>query len=81
MSVANNDQLPLVERIEGALLVLAYFIELDGDVHAPMYEKFEGELKELKARQNVKARAHQLLSTYTGWNASFLNSCYKGSDR
>jgi hypothetical protein len=24
------------ERIERALLVLAYFIELDGDVHVPM---------------------------------------------
>jgi hypothetical protein len=64
MSVANDDQLPLIERMERALLVLAYFIELDGDVHVPMYEKFEAELKELKARQDVKARAHHMLATY-----------------
>lgn len=44
--------------------MLAYLIELDGDVHVPMYEKFEAELRDLKARQDVKARAHQLLSTY-----------------
>ena len=44
--------------------MLAHFIELDGDVHVPMYEKFEAELKELKARQDVKARAHHLLATY-----------------
>ena len=43
------EQLPLtVERLERALVLLAYFIELDGDVHLPMYEKFESELAELK---------------------------------
>jgi hypothetical protein len=64
MSVANDHQLSMVERMERALLMLAYFIELDGDVHVPMYEKFETELKELKARQDVKSRAHHLLATY-----------------
>jgi hypothetical protein len=29
-----------------------------------MYEKFEAELKELKSRQDVKARAHHLLASY-----------------
>jgi len=43
--------------MERALLMLAYLIELDGDVHVPMYEKFETELKELKARQDAKAQA------------------------
>ena len=39
------EQLPLtVERLERALVLLAYFIELDGDVHLSMYEKFEAEL-------------------------------------
>lgn len=64
MSAAYDDKPTLIERVERALLMLAYFIELDGDVHLPMYEKFEAELKELKARQDVKARAHQLLVTY-----------------
>jgi hypothetical protein len=50
--------------MERALLMLAYLIELDGDVHLPMYEKFEAELRELKARQDVRARAHHLLTTY-----------------
>jgi hypothetical protein len=50
--------------MERALLMLAYLIELDGDVHVPMYEKFETELKELKARQDAKTRAHHLLVSY-----------------
>jgi hypothetical protein len=64
MSVAEDGQLSMVERMERALLMLAYLIELDGDVHVPMFEKFEGELRELKARQDVKVRAHRLLVTY-----------------
>ena len=64
MSVANDDQLSMIERMERALVVLAYFIELDGDVHLPMYEKFEAELRALKARQDMKARAHRLLLSY-----------------
>jgi hypothetical protein len=64
MSAPCDDKPTLVERIERALLVLAYFVELDGDVHLPMYEKFESELKELKARQDVRARARHLLATY-----------------
>ncbi len=57
-------QLPLIERIERALLVLAYLIELDGDVHVPMYEKFEAELAELRASVAVKSRASERLAAY-----------------
>ena len=54
----------LIERIERALLLLAYFIELDGDVHVPMYEKFEAELAALKTAADVKVRARQRLEAY-----------------
>ena len=58
-------QLPLtVERLERALVLLAYFIELDGDVHLPMYEKFETELAELKAKEAIKHRARSRLESY-----------------
>jgi len=57
--------LPIVERMECALVLLAYFIELDGDVHLPMYQKFEAELEELKQKENTKARARRLLLTYS----------------
>jgi len=50
MSTAEQGQLSLIERIERALVLLAYFIELDGDVHVPMYQKVEAELEELKRR-------------------------------
>ena len=59
------EQLPLtVERLERALVLLAYFIELDGDVHVPMYEKFEAELADLETKEAIKYRAHKRLESY-----------------
>jgi hypothetical protein len=57
--------LPMIERIERALVLLAYFIELDGDVHLPMYQKFEAELQELKNSEDAKARARKRLMAYS----------------
>jgi hypothetical protein len=45
-------------------VLLALFIELDGEVHVPMYEKFEVELEELKKKEDTKQRARRLLSAY-----------------
>jgi hypothetical protein len=60
-----REQLPLtVERLEKALVLLAYFIELDGDVHLPMYEKFEAELAELRTKEAIKYRARKRLESY-----------------
>ena len=53
-----------IMRIECALLLLAYFIELDGDVHVPMYEKFEAELANLRATANARTRASERLAGY-----------------
>jgi hypothetical protein len=64
MSKHEQEQLSTIERIERALVLLAYFIELDGDVHVPMYEKFEAELEDLKKKENTKARARKLLLSY-----------------
>ncbi|MFL9827726.1 hypothetical protein [Rhodoplanes sp. SY1] len=58
-------QKSLIERMERALLLLAYFIEIDGDVHVPMYEKFEAELDELRRKEDVKERARRLLAAYS----------------
>ena len=65
MNTDINPQLPLVERIERALVLLAYFIELDGDVHLPMYEKFEAELLALKKKEDARDRARRLLRSYS----------------
>lgn len=46
------------------MVLLAYLIELDGDVHVPMFEKFEAELKELRETEDVKARARRLLALH-----------------
>ena len=58
-------QLDTLTRIERALVLLAYFIELDGDVHVPMYEKFEAELAALRATADVRSRAKQRLARYS----------------
>ena len=55
----------LVERVERALVLLALFIELDGDVHIPMYERFEAELQRLQHTEDTKDRAHRLLQSYS----------------
>lgn len=55
---ASGDNTPtLIERIERALVLLAYFIERDGDVHLAMFEKFEAELAELKRAESTRERA------------------------
>ena len=64
MSKPEQGQLSTIERIERALVLLAYFIELDGDVHVPMYEKFEAELAELRKKEDTKTRARKLLLCY-----------------
>jgi hypothetical protein len=72
MSTPKQEQPSMIERIERALVLLAYFIELDGDVHVPMYEKFEAELEDLKKREDTKDRARRRLSGYKrcgGWKA------------
>ena len=55
----------LIERVERALVLLAYFIELDGDVHLAMYEKFETELHGLRQKESTKDRARRLLLDYS----------------
>ena len=65
MAADHNDPPPMIERMERALILLAYFIELDGDIHVPMYEKFEAELTDLKNKRDTKARARSLLLSYS----------------
>jgi hypothetical protein len=59
------NQPTIIERIERALVVLAYFIELDGDVHVPMFERFEAELEELRQKESARDRARRLLASYS----------------
>jgi hypothetical protein len=65
MPTETASQPPMIERVERALVLLAYFIELDGDVHVPMYEKFEAELRDLKKKEDIKVRARSLLLSYS----------------
>lgn len=64
MITRKQANLTLIERTERALVLLAYFIELDGDVHLAMFEKFESELAELKQAETARTRARRLLDRY-----------------
>jgi hypothetical protein len=64
MTTSPPRQLDMIARIERALVLLAYFIELDDDVHVPMYEKFETELAALKATADTRSRASQRLAAF-----------------
>lgn len=65
MGFEQSQQISMIERIERALVLLAYFIELDGDMHLAMYEKFEAELEELKSREDARDRARRRLMAYS----------------
>jgi hypothetical protein len=52
-----------VERIERALLVLAYIMELDGAVYVPLYDRLEQDLEALRRTENTMERARQRLET------------------
>lgn len=65
MSSQEPSSLSRIERTERALLLLAYFIELDGDVHLPLFEKFEAELEEFKRLEGARDRARRLLMAYS----------------
>ena len=65
METPQPTQLSPIERAECALVMLAYLIELDGEVHLPMFERFETELSELKRKESAKERARRLLAAYS----------------
>jgi hypothetical protein len=67
---ANATLPPLIDRVERALVLLACLIELDGDVHVPMFEKFEAELHELRRRNDTKERARKLLEAYNSFGGT-----------
>ncbi len=62
----------MIERVERALLVLAYLVEIDGDVHLPMYELFEAKLDELRSKADVRQRARNRLQAFVEQGASPL---------
>jgi hypothetical protein len=72
MSTERHDQPSMIERIERALVLLAYFIERDGDVYLPMYEKFEAELKEPKEKQDARERGRRRLAAYKEAGAQLI---------
>ena len=55
-----------IQRIERAMVLLAYFMELDGEVYLPLYEKLEREYETMKCKYAARERARRLLASYVG---------------
>lgn len=53
------------ERIEGALRIVAYIIDLHGEVYLPIFERLENELIAARKRRAPAERARRLLESYT----------------
>lgn len=64
MKIPTQSQPLTIERLERALVALAYFMELDGPVHAPLFEKLEAELESMRRNGSTAQRAKQLLASY-----------------
>jgi hypothetical protein len=58
------DQPVTIERLERGLFVLAFCMELDGPVHAPLYEKLETELARLRQNNDTITRAKLRMQSY-----------------
>ncbi|WP_029659567.1 MULTISPECIES: hypothetical protein [unclassified Afipia] len=58
--------MPITEgELERALILRAYFIEQDGPVYVPLFEKLEKELADKRRDKAVLNRARKLRETYT----------------
>lgn len=64
MNTCKENPLTALQRTERALLLLAYFIELDGDVHLPLFERFEADLNELARVETARDRARRMLAAH-----------------
>jgi hypothetical protein len=52
-----------VDRLERALVLCAYLVELDGPKVLPIFERIERDLAASRSQQNAVARALALLET------------------
>jgi hypothetical protein len=64
-----SDDVITVERLERALVLCAYLVELDGPIMIPMFQRLERDLAVLRAQQDTVARAKRLLESYGGFTA------------
>jgi hypothetical protein len=65
MGTAAQRQPVTIERLERAMVLLAYMMELDGDVHMPAYQVLEQELMRMQHRDTVRDRARNLIAAHT----------------
>ncbi|BGE86566.1 MULTISPECIES: hypothetical protein [Methylosinus] len=70
-----NAEPSLAERMERALLLIAWLIEIDGDIHIALFERMEAELRDAQRKAGVKERARRLLADYSGRSGASKAIC------
>jgi hypothetical protein len=64
--VLRKEEAPItVVRLERALVFTAHVVEKYGDRYAPILERLDRELGELRRQENPRERARRILETYT----------------
>lgn len=54
-----------IERLERALVYLAYLITVDGPVYTPLFDRLEQEILEARRQATPLERAQRVLAAYT----------------
>lgn len=54
-----------VERLERGLMIAAYVVARHGAVYAPLFDRLERDLAELRTREDPVARARHHLKTHS----------------
>ena len=54
----------MADALEQGLALVAYMMEMDGTVLAPIFEKLEREVEAMRASQDTAARARHLLASH-----------------
>jgi hypothetical protein len=53
-----------VERLEAALAIVARAVVLDGPIYAPLFDRLEREIAEVRAQDDVVSRAERYLAAH-----------------
>jgi hypothetical protein len=58
-----SDDVITVERLERALVLCAYLVELDGPIMIPLFQRVERDLAAVRSQHDATERAKRLLET------------------
>ena len=64
------EKLPFTNRVERAMLIVAYLIQIEGDMHLPLYGELEKALSDLRSNEDLRERALGRLNAFVSQGSS-----------